>query len=314
MSALDHDQLLNDEKRLAHQIKGFEALSDHRLSSSSPFVVRIDGVSFRNYTRGFAKPFDQRLTRAFIRTSADLLQRFSPLTVYYASDEISLVFDACPQLDDSQKHPREHMYSGRVQKLASVLASYTAAKFNQHMNEEDWSTVEKEHVRERIAAHSAYFDARAFSVPDPFAAMASIYWRHRHDTLMNATLTYAQALYSHNAILGKSPSELRELMRQEHHWDMLSEAPKNICYGTFLKKERYDLESVDRKTQQPVVAKRSRVRIGSFNLHGCLPSIEEKIQFIMSKYWNEPLSNADTIDIPDWWKQYCKPEEPIETD
>lgn len=304
LADIDNEQLLKDEDLLAKQIKQLEEISDQRLDSSYPFVVRLDGVSFRNYTRGFNKPFDQRMTRAFVRTSADLLQRFSPLTVYYASDEISLVFNACPTINTSDKNPQTHMYSGRVQKLASVFASYTAAKFNKYINEEDWSDIQNQNVQERIASHSAYFDGRAFSVPNEFVAMASIYWRHRYDTLKNATLTYALRYYPQNAILGKSPHQLRDLMRQEKNWDMLSEAPKNIIYGTFLKKELYDLESLDRKTQEPVIAKRSRIRIGSFNIHQVLPTTEDKVKFIMSKYWNDCNTTVDTIDIPDWWMKY----------
>jgi tRNA(His) 5'-end guanylyltransferase len=311
---IGNNELLNDEKLLADQIKQLEAITDHRLDPFHPFVVRIDGVSFRNYTRGFDKPFDQRMTRAFIRTSADLLQRFSPLTIYYESDEISLVFDACPILESTEKHPREHMYSGRVQKLVSVLASYTAAKFNKYINEEDWSNIENNHVRERITSHSAYFDGRAFSVPNQFAAMASIYWRHRYDTLKNATMTYALSYYPQNAILGKSPHELRDLMRAEKNWDMLDEAPKNIIYGTFLKKEFYDLETIDRKTQEPVVAKRSRIRIGSFNMSKLLPTNEEKIQFIMSKYWNDGNITMSDIEVPDWWLKYYRQKETGTTD
>jgi tRNA(His) 5'-end guanylyltransferase len=301
---VQNDQILDDEKLLASQVKQLEAASDQRLEASYPFVIRIDGVSFRNYTRGFAKPFDQRMTRAFIRTSADLLQRFSPLTIFYESDEISLIFDACPILESNDKHPREHMYSGRIQKLVSVVASYTAAKFNKYINEEDWSDIEKDHVRKRIEEHSAYFDGRAFSVPNQFAAMASVYWRHRYDTLKNATLTYALSYYSPAAISGKSPHELRGLMRAEQSWDLLNEAPKNIIYGTFLKKELYDLESVDRKTQQPVVVKRSRIRIGSFNMHKLLPTTDEKIKFMMSKYWDDCPTARDQIELPEWWMKY----------
>ncbi|CAF3266050.1 unnamed protein product [Rotaria sp. Silwood2] len=311
---INNDQLLNNEKFLANQIKQFESISDQRLDSTYPFVVRIDGVSFRNYTRGFNKPFDQRMTHAFIRTSADLLQRFNPLTIFYQSDEISLVFDGYSTIDRIEKNPREHMYSGRIQKLVSVLASYTAAKFNKYINEEDWSDIENEHVRERLTEHSAYFDGRAFSVPNQFAAMASIYWRHRYDTLKNATLTYALSYYSQNTILGKNTYELRELLRTEKNWDMLNEAPKNIIYGTFLKKELYDLESIDRKTQQSVIVKRSRIRIGSFDMNKLLTTNEEKIKFIMSKYWNDCNTIVDNIEIPNWWMKYYQKQDILTTD
>lgn len=306
----DNDQILSDEKSLAHQVKELESVSDQRLDPAYPFVVRIDGVSFRNYTRGFTKPFDQRMTRAFIRTSADLLERFSPLTIYYESDEISLIFNACPMLDSTNKRPREHMYSGRVQKLVSVIASFTAAKFNRYINEEDWSDIGNDRVRERLASHSAYFDGRAFSVPNEFAAMASVYWRHRYDTLKNATLTYALSSYSQKAIQGKSPFQLRALMKTEKDWDLFDQAPKNIIYGTFLKKELYDLQSIDQKTQQPVTVQRSRVRIGSFDMHKIFPTTEDKMKFMMSKYWNEEKNSlADHIEIPDWWMKYYRREE-----
>jgi len=62
---INNDQILNDEKLLANQVKQLESVSDQRLDPSYPFIVRVDGVSFRNYTRGFNKPFDQRMTRAF---------------------------------------------------------------------------------------------------------------------------------------------------------------------------------------------------------------------------------------------------------
>ncbi|CAF1018819.1 unnamed protein product [Rotaria sordida] len=310
----NNDQLLNDEKLLANQIKQYEAINDQRLNSSYPFIVRIDGVSFRNYTHGFNKPFDQRMTRAFIRTSADLLQRFNPLTVFYQSDEISLVFDGYSTIDTIEKNPREHIYSGRIQKLVSVLASYTAAKFNKYINEEDWSDINNKHVQERLLSHSAYFDGRAFSVPNQFSAMASIYWRHRYDTLKNSTLSYALSYYSQNSILGKSPYELRNLLRIEKNWDMLNEAPKNIIYGTFLKKELYDLECIDHKTQQPIIAKRSRIRIGSFDMNKLLQTTEEKIKFIMSKYWNDCNTTIDNIEIPNWWMKYYQKQETSTTD
>lgn len=306
----ENEQILADEKSLAQRVKELESISDQRLDPAYPFIVRIDGVSFRNYTRGFTKPFDQRMTRAFIRTSADLLERFSPLTIYYESDEISLIFNACPMLESTGKHPREHMYSGRIQKLVSVIASFTAAKFNRYINEEDWSDMDKEHVRQRIASHSAYFDGRAFSVPNLFAAMASVYWRHRYDTLKNATLTYALNCYPQKAIQGQSPFQLRALMKTEKNWDLFEEAPKNIIYGTFLKKELYDLESIDQKTQQPVTVQRGRVRIGSFDMHKVFPTSDDKLQFMMSKYWNDEKNIlANEIEIPDWWMKYYRREE-----
>lgn len=307
----DHSTVLRHEKWLADEIKKLEAISDPRLPANSPYVIRIDGVSFRTYTRGFAKPFDQRMTRAFIRTSADLLQRFNPTLVFYASDEISLVFDACPiPTDREEKHAREHMYSGRIQKLASVCASFAAAKFNKYINEEDWSDLAPtHHVRQRVSNHSAFFDGRAFSVPNTLAALAAIYWRHRYDTRKNAILTYARNYYSQKALQNKNTLELRELMREEHQWDVFRDAPKNIIYGTFLKKELYDLPAMDQKTQQSVIVKRSRIRIGSFDLDEVLPKTDDQIQFVLGRYWNDCSNELINLEVPDWWLPFYRPSE-----
>lgn len=303
--------VLLHEKWLADEMKKLEAISDPRLSANLPFIIRIDGVSFRNYTRGFAKPFDQRMTRSFIRTSADLLERFNPTLIYYASDEISLVFDACPiPTEREAKHPREHMYSGRIQKLASVCASFAAAKFNKYINDEDWSDLPSDHpVRKRVNNHSAYFDGRAFSVPNTFAALACIYWRHRYDTRKNAILTYARSYYSQKALQNKNTDELRSLMREEHQWDVFQDAPKNIIYGTFLKKELYDLSAIDQKTKQSVIVKRTRIRIGSFDLDQVLPKMDDQIQFVLSRYWNDCSYEIMNLDIPDWWMPFYRPSE-----
>ncbi|CAF1388668.1 unnamed protein product, partial [Didymodactylos carnosus] len=115
-------EILNNEKLIASEIKRLEEVLDEplKINSNLPFVVRVDGVSFRTYTRGLNKPFDQRLARALTLTSADLLQRFSPRTVFCCSDEISLLFAACHANDNKERgdvktkmFESEHMYSGR---------------------------------------------------------------------------------------------------------------------------------------------------------------------------------------------------------
>jgi tRNA(His) guanylyltransferase len=298
---VEQTKLMNNQTALAEQMKQFEAVNEQHLPSQCPFIVRIDGVAFRNYTNGFAKPFDQRMTRAFIRTSADLLERFHPSTVYYASDEISLVFPACPPIE---RHV--HIYSGRVQKLVSVLASFTAAKFNRYINDEDWSDAKYDNVRQRLLSNSAYFDARAFSLPDELTAMSAIYWRHHHDTMRNATLTYALSFYNHKAIHGRNMHELRDLMAREHQWSLLDDAPKNIIYGTFLKKEQFEFDGIDHRTQLPTRVQRCRTRIGSFNIDHVYSNTVDKVQFLFSKYWNDIPLTLHTIDIPDWWKTYYR--------
>lgn len=45
---------------LGAEIKSWEAASETVMPSDRPFVIRLDGVAFRNYTKGMTKPFDSR--------------------------------------------------------------------------------------------------------------------------------------------------------------------------------------------------------------------------------------------------------------
>lgn len=45
---------------LGARIKGWEAASETAMPPDRPFVIRLDGVAFRNYTKGMTKPFDPR--------------------------------------------------------------------------------------------------------------------------------------------------------------------------------------------------------------------------------------------------------------
>lgn len=46
---------------LAGLVKSWEAATDMSVSDQKPFILRLDGVSFKTYTQGMQKPFDSRL-------------------------------------------------------------------------------------------------------------------------------------------------------------------------------------------------------------------------------------------------------------
>lgn len=149
-------------EEMAHRIQALQTVYEPTLPANQPYVLRLDGVAFRNYTAGMRKPFDPRLTRAMNLTTRDLMERCAARTGYCQSDEISLVF--APETT-----PMQIMYAGRVQKIASVMASWAAARFNWHISQVDWSDVD-EMVRRRAASGLAVFDARVFATPDDIMA------------------------------------------------------------------------------------------------------------------------------------------------
>ena len=113
---------------LADLIKGLEAATDTKLNPDLPYVVRLDGHGFSKFTRGFKRPVDERITYAMTMTAQDLLMEFNAVLAYTQSDEISLVF---PAVDRERK--QTPLYSGRIQKIVSLAASFAATRFNFHL-------------------------------------------------------------------------------------------------------------------------------------------------------------------------------------
>jgi tRNA(His) guanylyltransferase len=88
------------------------------LATIPPVFVRLDGRAFHGLTKklGFARPFDERFSDAMTGVCRLLVGEsgLSPVFAYTFSDEISLYFRDLP-------------FSGRVEKIDSVAASYAAS-------------------------------------------------------------------------------------------------------------------------------------------------------------------------------------------
>lgn len=142
--------------KLGDMIKLREA-SEATVKNSLPYVVRVDGVSFSKFTKGIHKPFDDRLTKAMVSTTEDLTDRFNAAVGYHQSDEISLFFTAQPlqkgrkRIITTLEEPlseESHIYNGRVQKLASVIAAFASVRLNHHIHKHDWTDLPT-HIRDK---------------------------------------------------------------------------------------------------------------------------------------------------------------------
>lgn len=84
----------------------------------APAIIRLDGRAFHQFLSGksLKRPFDENFAEAMVHVCSSLLtgSGFSPVFAYTFSDEISLYLTELP-------------FEGRVEKLASVIASYTSS-------------------------------------------------------------------------------------------------------------------------------------------------------------------------------------------
>ena len=104
-------------------MKEFEVYSSLRVPKNSKIIMRLDGRSFHSLARDLelVKPYDENFYRVISEVCRDLFEEFSPVFIYTFSDEISLLFDKMP-------------FDGRIEKLNSVIASFTASSFVMHYN------------------------------------------------------------------------------------------------------------------------------------------------------------------------------------
>ncbi|RUS31586.1 tRNAHis guanylyltransferase-domain-containing protein [Jimgerdemannia flammicorona] len=231
---------------LATLVRGWEDAHESRLRKDQYIIMRLDGHAFRTWTKGFAKPSDERINLALLLTTHHLIEEFDARTGYCHSDEITLILPpAIPLMGDAAaadtgperkrdiaRPPRlnldadpsryAHAYDGRVEKLCSLAASTATARFNRCMNvytDEELGDLAP-HVRERVRSCAAVFDCRVFSVPTAEDAARAILWRHR-DCRRNAVMACAQAVFSSKRLHGVGAGKGVEMMGTELGWEPL---------------------------------------------------------------------------------------------
>jgi tRNA(His) 5'-end guanylyltransferase len=255
-----------------------------------PVLIRLDGVRFSRLTRSFARPFDQALGEAMIRTAADLALRFPCAFAYTESDEITLVF--APVLvpegggagsgQDGDDAPaslvsRPRMFGGRLQKTVTVVASTATARFNVHLrriaqeeeedgrrdgggsgdsgdSDSDGGSAAAALRRDAMRSGEALFDARLFVLPDERSVLQNLRWR-----MMDCRRNSVSQFFKHLA-LGSSggrmdglavPTMLRRL-QQEHSLDYFAETMPHYRFGSVVKKKLVQVEAYNPKRREAV--------------------------------------------------------------
>ena len=205
---------------LGSRMKRYEFAYRMKVPNDRPVLIRLDGRSFSNFTRGMNKPFDHSFRQAMINTAKHLVKKTHARIAYTGSDEITLLFynettESCL------------MFGGRVQKLASVFAAMASVYFYSEALSR-WP--------EKVANGAAFpvFDARFFSVPSKMEAFNAILWRQQ-DTIRNSIQMVAGTLFSSKQRHKLNSRDLiTKLMAKKNiDWHQFSENEKR---GTFVKR------------------------------------------------------------------------------
>jgi tRNA(His) 5'-end guanylyltransferase len=186
---------------LGDRMKEYEDASGHRLDPSLPICIRLDGRGFSKWTKGLARPFDQRLLDLMKDLTTALVEHTHAVVGYHQSDEITLVL----------YQPEQAWFGARIQKLTSITASFASA----------WMARE---IPKRIpekAADLAMFDSRAWNVPTFSEAVNVLRWRQQ-DARRNSVSMVAHEKFTTKELFKKSTPEMLEMLSKEGiEWESL---------------------------------------------------------------------------------------------
>jgi tRNA(His) 5'-end guanylyltransferase len=239
-----------DKDKLGDRMKKYENEYRHYLQPKVPVIIRLDGKAFHTFTRGFNKPFDTVLMTAMQETMKYLCENIQNCVFGYTqSDEITLVLLANRNEDTSQ------WFDGNLQKMTSVSASMATFQFNRIFAELVKRTCEEretkgitcyahtEDMEDRYAEHiklaaekGAFFDARAFNVPED-DVINCVIWRQL-DAMRNSKQMVGQAFYSARELERKSTDIIVKMLKADHGIDW-GEYPADFRHGSAcIKKQR----------------------------------------------------------------------------
>lgn len=229
--------------------------------------VRIDGKGFSKFTKGFVKPFDDVLGETMKKTMTTLVKETHASIGYTQSDEITLIYTPGEKAS-------EFIFGGKVSKINSILASMATYHFNRLLSV--YVDVDK----------PAFFDCRAWAVPDLAEASNVLLWRVQ-DARKNSISSLFRWTAGHSKMHGLSGEEMKAMLKSDFFtdWDELSNKYK---YGTYAKPvtvESYltqdELMRIPehKRPEAEVLVKRTKVKeldIGFFGDY----TLEQRMEFV----------------------------------
>jgi tRNA(His) guanylyltransferase len=212
---------------IGDRLKQTEQLeAGRRADPYKPLMVRIDGNCFSNFTKGLERPFDERFVNLMIETTKFLVSKWEFDLGYCQSDEITLYWF----INKQEYSNREFLFSGRYQKLASVIPSSASSFFVSNL---------PAYLPEKTGSYPC-FDCRVWNVEDMSEVYDNFLWRQL-DATKNSVSMYARYFFSHNQLQNKSSKEMKHMLRLAGNpWESL---PRFFTHGTFIKRQKIEVSA-----------------------------------------------------------------------
>lgn len=209
--------------KLGDRIKMYEKMeTSEKFMPLLPIYARIDGRSFSKFTKGMTKPYDRTLSQIMQEVTKYLVEETGACIGYTQSDEISLVF--------LQKNMEgDVFFSGKKQKMVSVLAALATAKFIE---------LALKFFPTECSKRLPVFDCRVFQVPNKVEAVNCFKWRNE-DAIRNSIQMAGRAVFSHAELDRKNQNQILDMLINEKgiNWN---DYPKYFKEGTFIQRQTYE--------------------------------------------------------------------------
>ena len=220
------EQKSHDE--FGDRMKLYEGIANPRLLPGLPVMARLDGRGFHAFTKHAARPFSEPFHALMVDVTRQLVVESCATVGYTQSDEISVL------LTDFSLPTTSAWFDGNLQKMVSVSASIITAEFNRYRLIRNCGIESGDKYKD---VSLAYFDARAFTIPDRIEVMNHMIWRNQ-DCSRNSVSMVAQHHFSHKELQGKSTPQMHDMLHDKGiNWATdFTDGEKN---GRLIVKEQY---------------------------------------------------------------------------
>lgn len=209
--------LVSELEQLGEQIKELEKICPVVLDSKKWTILRVNGHSFRTFTKKFKSLYDLRMVQAMKLASCDWLREMNGTVVFVQSDEATV---AIPPIDILP-------FNGRMTKIISLSAAFFSVRFNMYLPLEFQGT--------------AHFDCRAFQTDLP--GLYNVFRWRQLDAFRNGISVLARMIDKQAADKLTTSGKLKMINENP---DVQKFKTDHIVHGTFLKKQLIQKEQATR--------------------------------------------------------------------
>ena len=219
---------MNNKDSLGDRMRKYESITDNRLISLSPVIIRLDGRYFHSLTKKLEKPYDDIFIELMNTTAKTLCEEIQNCRLAYVqSDEISLVLL-------EKNYLSEPWFDNRLNKILSISSSIATKAFTLAMLNPIYGNLPYNEKYKRLF-REGMFDSRAFNLSRE-EVVNYLIWR-QNDCIRNAKNMYAETYLSSKKLHGKSSEERIVLADQISNLNFYEDIPIRFQRGRCIVKE-----------------------------------------------------------------------------